>query len=1028
MKFTACRVYLAVLRPFLFIFLFLFVTFFFISCSTEYSGKKRPTASNGILDLRDWDFEKDGPVALSGEWELYWNQLLEGGDEGIGKTILPDGIFKIPRRFGGYQLSNGEELNHIGYATFRLKVILPPKYLEPPKNILKLYSGKAFSASFLTILDEQGSSVSPGIQIGLVGTHEEKTIPLLRKETQLIRNTGELTVLWQVSNFHYPIGGPVASPVLGEDLQIQKRLFQQMSMDFFIMGLLLIFGFYHLVLFIVNPPDRSALWFGITCLQFSLHVFAFGNYLEYQFPHWPNVDTYMAYWKFYLVNLWLAVPVGILFFRSLFPKESHRQTSFILVGVGGFLVLLVSVFPIHSVARQYVKDAFLIYEGIFLIWIVYILIRASLGEKRLQAQVLLVGFACFVIIAVRDLMIDFALIPDTDYWLPIGLVLFIFSQSVSLAINNHQVRKEKYLAQKQIAENLQKVDTLKDEFLANTSHELRTPLAGIIGISQSLLDGTGGTPTPEQEKNLKLITQSGKRLAHLIDDIQDLSRLKNKDLQLNLQPVGLQEVTELILTLCQPLVGKKELHLVNRIPESFPDVVADENRLQQILFNLVGNAIKFTSQGSIEIHAEVEEKQAKVHVVDTGIGIAPDKLDRIFNAFEQADGSISRRHGGTGLGLYLTKQLVELHQGTLAVQSQLDEGSRFTFSLPLQDSELPPLESQAQPIPAALSVVDAEIPLSVHVPAGKEKAHILVVDDDIIVLQVLVNILSQEGYSISTAINGKEALEVLESDGHPLETEIKLVILDVMMPEMNGYEVCRAIRSKFEATDLPVILLTARTRPEDLVIGLKAGANDYLTKPVLKEELIARIENHLELKQSVRRLKENERLRDVIFQKEKVEAESLAKRRHLIRLLDQAGAAQSLPDDDTTLLQEIRHLPETLDGVIDFDQAQNHDDELRQCLVDTMSLSLSYWNQSLNKSKVELAEESQIWNIYFDANGSPRTRTLDRYLKISTLPKKPRWRDVLQTAYYVLKSCPDSSSSLRTELESNVTRLKQLFQ
>ncbi len=601
-------------------------------------------------------------------------------------------------------------------------------------------------------------------------------------------------------------------------------------------------------------------------------------------------------------------------------------------------------------------------------------------------------------------------------------LLQLLSAQAAISLENARL----YEKQQQHLEQMKELDQLKDEFLANTSHELRTPLAGIIGLSQSLLDGVGGTPSVEQTRHLNMITQSGQRLAHLIDDIQDLSRLKNRDLQLHLQPVALRAIVELVLHLSHPLIDKKNLLLLNSIPPKIPAVMADENRLQQILFNLVGNAIKFTEQGTIEITAVKQETHVQIHVTDTGMGISPDKIDRIFNAFEQADGSISRSYGGTGLGLYLTKQLVELHQGELEVQSSLGQGSCFTFSLPLYFGSLKGTPNYSEANSFMVPVISPKFSHSAKnqdtATATATKAQILIVDDDPVNLQVLFNILTQQRYAVSTAINGREALELLA-----LEPTIALVLLDVMMPGVNGYDVCREMRRSFEATDLPIILLTARTQPEDLVAGLKAGANDYLTKPVLKEELLARIENHLELKQSVRRLKENERLREVIFQKEKAAEDALAERRHLIRLLDQAGAAQSLGAEEEFLLREVQRLPSTLDKVPEFGQKKIFNEELRQTLVTLMFLSLRYWNQTTQKSKLDLAEESQIWNIYFDANGSPRTRTFDRYLKISTLPKKPRWRDVLQTAYYVLHSCPDTAPELKTLLEAKATHLEQLL-
>jgi signal transduction histidine kinase/streptogramin lyase len=246
-----------------------------------------------------------------------------------------------------------------------------------------------------------------------------------------------------------------------------------------------------------------------------------------------------------------------------------------------------------------------------------------------------------------------------------------------------QLRKQAFEREHTLNQRLQELDKLKDEFLANTSHELRTPLNGIIGLSESLLDGAGG-PVPEpMKKYLEMIAYSGKRLANLVNDILDFSKLKNHTLQLHRRPVNAHESVQILLKMTEPLVGTKPLELINAVPESLPPVFADEGRLQQILYNLVGNAVKFTDQGSVTVSAKHEYDRVVIDVVDTGIGIPPDQVNKIFESFEQVDGTDNRKYGGTGLGLAITKRLVELHGGTISVSSTLGVGSRFRVRLPV---------------------------------------------------------------------------------------------------------------------------------------------------------------------------------------------------------------------------------------------------------------------------------------------------------------------------------------------------------
>ena len=410
-------------------------------------------------------------------------------------------------------------------------------------------------------------------------------------------------------------------------------------------------------------------------------------------------------------------------------------------------------------------------------------------------------------------------------------------------------------------EALQRTDKLKDEFLANTSHELRTPLNGMIGLAESLIDGAAGELSDLQKKNLLMIAQSGHRLANLVNDLLDFSKLKHQKIDLQLKPVGLREVVEVVLTLSRTLVGSKDLQLINEISPDFPPALADENRLQQILHNLVGNAIKFTDHGKIVLSAkwlvppdasarDRSKGRLAISVRDTGIGIEEDKLGSIFESFEQADGSTAREYGGTGLGLAIAKQLVELHGGKMVVRSKVGVGSQFIFSLPVAEGKAFPLgrsvSASSIAVPAANE--SEEFLLSLPTNSGilnKEQGRnfkILIVDDEPINLQVLVNHLSTHNYGITQASNGIEALKLIKEGFKP-----DLILLDVMMPRMTGYEVTQKIRQKFPANELPILMLTAKNQVEDLVEGLNVGANDYLTKPIKKNELLARLKMHLRL-------------------------------------------------------------------------------------------------------------------------------------------------------------------------------------
>ena len=350
--------------------------------------------------------------------------------------------------------------------------------------------------------------------------------------------------------------------------------------------------------------------------------------------------------------------------------------------------------------------------------------------------------------------------------------------------------KRKTELEKKRVDELQKIDRLKDEFLANTSHELRTPLNGIIGLAESLKDGAAGKLPDKANDDLDMITNSGKRLSHLINDILDFSKLKNKDLDLSLRPIDLYSVAQVVLRLSEPLIDGKDLALINEIERGVPLVEADENRLQQILYNLIGNAIKFTQQGEVRLNAQAQNEELEVTITDTGIGIAEEKFEIIFNSFEQIEGSTIREYGGAGLGLSVTKQLVELHGGYIKVSSVIGKGSTFSFTLPISKTKRSEKVSLHEANNEKIHQLENEefSEKAIDIQEKVIETHgklILIVDDEPVNRKVLENHLSLAGYSVVLVNNGQEALDILNTG-----TSFDLVLLDVMMPGMSGFDVC----------------------------------------------------------------------------------------------------------------------------------------------------------------------------------------------------------------------------------------------
>ena len=392
---------------------------------------------------------------------------------------------------------------------------------------------------------------------------------------------------------------------------------------------------------------------------------------------------------------------------------------------------------------------------------------------------------------------------------------------------------------------LLKMDRLKDEFLANTTHELKTPIHGIIGLTQSLMDGISGELNDNIRHLLSMVLKSSRRLSTLVDDILDYSLLRNSDIILDCKSIDLGSMTEMVLTIISGSLNQKSLSLINNIEPGVYFVKADENRLQQILMNLIGNAVKFTPAGEVRINASKSGDNYTIEVSDTGEGIPPEKKQIIFDSFVQSDGSDSRRYGGTGLGLSITKNLVELHGGRIWLKSEPGKGSSFFFTLPASGKAATSYYSEIRS--SSIPVKDENrITENLRKAGNSAGGSVLIVDDDPINLQVLINHLSIDGYNVESALSGVEALKLIESG-----IDFDLILLDVMMPEMSGFEVCKRVRQNISFYQLPIILLTAKNTSEDMITGLSLGANDYITKPFDKDQLLARVRNYVSLKKAI---------------------------------------------------------------------------------------------------------------------------------------------------------------------------------
>lgn len=691
---------------------------------------------------------------------------------------------------------------------------------------------------------------------------------------------------------------------------------------------------------------------------------------------------------------------------------------------------------------------------------------------------------------------------------------------------NEELESNIKLIQKQ-NEELQLADKLKDEFLATTSHELRTPLHGMVGIAETLVSGANGAIPASQKYQLDIIIKSGQRLANLVDDLLDYHKMRYGSMDIQKSAVSLASATRLVLELSGHLLGNKTIRIINQVPADLKAVSADPQRLEQVLYNLIGNAIKYTSEGKIVISAMVVDDQVRVQVVDTGQGIPAEHLEHIFEPLIQAGQDASRYRQGAGLGLSISRQLIELMGGSLYVSSQPMVGTTFSFTLPLaSEEEIQATQSLAARGHFQIPEANFENNDDLSLPENPDGPLLYVADDEPVNLRVLESFLRLEGYRVRTISDGPETLALIEQE------KPELLLLDIMMPGMSGYQVCSELRETYDHAELPIIMLTALSQTEDRVRGFEAGANDYLTKPFNKQELAARIQAHLTASKAEMRHIENKLLESELRQRAEVEASLLETQGRLLEQLESAPEAIICLREDQRIrfaneaacklfkrsleqlkrssadeliapkfltvkqphycgkidiyIEDIRQnieadilkLPEgsgldvmyifnvggganaarihnletavevlscyAFDG--DKDQLQklkelggeftrladkalgNKKDKqelLREVLVDTMTHALEYWESVTGETKFAFAEQSGLWRVYLDRS-TLQTRTLDKYMRIETLPKTPRWRTVLSSIEFILEHCKEQSPE-RAYIEAQRDKMQRLL-
>lgn len=803
---------------------------------TAFQSPEQPHAVEGQLDLRQWDVTDGETLSLDGQWWFYPHELLT---QPSGRFMQKDEAGSQIRVPGGWDalLAPGSGTPY-GYGSYHLRILVRPE----SDLTYSIYVPSVRSASALYV---NGKLLAKSGRVDTEAKqYEPRNVPYVASFRA--GEDGIIDLVVQAANFEDPRkSGIVRSIKFGTEAAIANKMKLSLAMQLLVTVVFLLHAFYAVLLYVLGNREQRLLHFALLVLSVLL-VMLLGND-EKMIHDWIPVNYA---WGFKLMHLSLAgagyaLPGCLKQELSPFMRKISKAITVLTV----LLVLLAVLLPVKALVT--IQPAYIAMIAISVGICVHTLIRAS--RKEFRDRLLLLSLMAFF-----NHMVWWGILLAT------GIKLLFYPFDLILAIGClAAVWFKRYFRMhadaRMLADKLRQADKLKDEFLANTSHELRNPLHSMLNISKAVLERERHVLGRESINDMEMMLAVGQRMSLMLNDLLDVMRLRENVTRLHFRPFSLPTVARGVIDMLRYMAEGKPVRLILDIPADFPLVYADENRVIQILFNLLHNALKFTDKGEVAVRAQVLDGKVEVLVSDTGIGMDGETLKRVFEPYVRGMDAETMGEGGFGLGLGICKQLVELHGETLEASSVPGQGTQFRFTLQLagQQGEWQVTDAEdhvetrpAHP-PAIAKPVTQAAPFRPDIVKtsrqhASNRSRILIVDDDPVNLKVLESILGRDDYEIRTATGGQEALERLD------EQEWDLVISDVMMPHMSGYALTQAIRQRFALAELPVLLLTARDRPEDMEAGFQSGANDYVTKPVEALELRTRVKALITVKQSVR--------------------------------------------------------------------------------------------------------------------------------------------------------------------------------
>lgn len=764
-----------------------------------------PTINDGELNLRNYELTNKDILLLDGEWIFYPNQLLS--DSGDPDTTAHQ-LISVPGDWQGAFEENTKK--GYRYGTFHLKIHLP-------EMSEKIYSLKIPSISSASKVFVNGELIGEQGEIG-----KAKDVFSANSKSYTVNFTSatdKLDVMIQVANQdHALFGGMNDSVKFGSQLAINQQNTFLIAIQLIMVLIFFLYSIYSIAQYIMGRRHHGFLNYTIVMFFVSIAILFDDDQLFLSIlplhAEWASIFRDAAYLLFALFNL--------RFVSYLFPGYANPLIQRCLFIIGIFLFVLAIALP-----NPY-SFHLLSWVGIFMafifIYVSIILVKVSLFENQYKNILLFTAASIFTTVIWRFL---FAFPSIEGILYPFNMVFAL--SSFGLFLLKRSIIEEK--ENKMMNQQLQKINKLKDHFTTSTSHELRNLLHSITNISEVILKNEDKTLTKESLRDLSFIITMGRNIDTKLSAIKEVTQLHVGELSLNKKPVSLQAITLSTTDMLQHLLKEKNIVINMDIPNHFPNVYADENRLSYVFFQIIMNAIRYTEQGKITFSAIIQNDNAIISISDTGIGIESDTLKQIFH---------TEQYKNTRIDLSICKILLEMHGGELQIISERNEGTTVNMTIPLHNEK--EMEINKAHLPNELLTFNQLIAKTSAEHSNKPR--LLIVNNDAVVKQQLQDFLGAD-YEIVIAQNAEEALS------HVQIFKLDLIIIDVLLPEMSGYQLTKIIRKQFSLSELPILLLITRDHVEDKQTGFLMGANDFVTKPIDALELTTRIYALITLKQSI---------------------------------------------------------------------------------------------------------------------------------------------------------------------------------